>query len=84
MGHVQRIRQKENQKWVRYMQSMDLLIRLVQSGKKNSDSIFVYEVFLSWLSKSTSNLKFKYDKSDSKWIDLNAVISTMTLTYNEA
>jgi hypothetical protein len=27
------------------------------------------------------NLKFKYDVSDSQWIDLDSIISTVTLSY---
>jgi hypothetical protein len=27
------------------------------------------------------NLKFKYDVSDSQWIDVDSIISTVTLSY---
>lgn len=43
----------------------------------------ISDVFLNWYSKSSNNLKFKYNKSDSKWVDLDAIISLVTLTYNE-
>jgi hypothetical protein len=38
-------------------------------------------VLLNWFSKASGNLKFKYDHSDSKWIDVDSVIATVTLKY---
>jgi hypothetical protein len=29
-------------------------------------------------------MKFKYDHSDYKWVDIDTVISTVTLNYNAA
>ena len=38
-------------------------------------------VLLNWFSKALGNLKFKYDHCDSKWINLDSIIGTITLTY---
>jgi hypothetical protein len=36
---------------------------------------------LNCFSKATGNLKFRYDHYDSKWVDLDSIIATVTLTY---
>jgi hypothetical protein len=39
-------------------------------------------VLLHWFRKVPGNLKFKYDGSDTQWIDLEAIISTMSMTFS--
>ena len=39
-------------------------------------------VMLSWFNKAPGQLKFKYDHSDWKWIDLDSIISTVTMSFN--
>jgi hypothetical protein len=39
-------------------------------------------VLLHWFRKVPRNLKFKYDGSDIQWIDLEAIISTMSMTFS--
>ena len=38
-------------------------------------------VLLYWFSKARGSLKYKYDASDFKWIDVDSIISTVTMTY---
>jgi hypothetical protein len=46
----------------------------------------VVQVMLNWYSGGSSagrgGLKFKYNESDLQWVDLDTVISTVTLSYN--
>lgn len=39
-------------------------------------------VILNWFSKTSGNLKFKYDHFDSKWVDISTVITTVILSYH--
>jgi hypothetical protein len=51
------------------------------SDKKiGSNSIVM--VLLNWFLKVSSHLKFKYNALDSKWIDLDNAISTVTMTLD--
>ena len=38
-------------------------------------------VLLNWFSKVFKNLEFKFDHSNSKWIDVGSVIAIVTLSY---
>jgi hypothetical protein len=51
------------------------------SGKKVSSGPTI-EVLLNWFSKHAGRNKFKYDVTDSQWIDLDSIISTITLNFN--
>jgi hypothetical protein len=75
---VQKMRKKYGTRWGNLQQPMDLLSR-----STNTSNVRV-EVLLNWFSCARTNNKFKYDVSDSQWIDVDAVISTVTLTYNRA
>jgi hypothetical protein len=75
---VQKMRRKYGTRWGNLQQPMDLLSR-----STNTSNVRV-EVLLNWFSCARTNNKFKYDVSDSQWIDVDAVISTVTLTYNRA
>jgi hypothetical protein len=78
LGRVQKMRRKYGTRWGNLQQPMDLLSR-----STNTSNVRV-EVLLNWFSCARTNNKFKYDVSDSQWIDVDAVISTVTLTYNRA
>jgi hypothetical protein len=60
-------------------QPVDLLNR--GGGTSNSHGSTQIQVLLNWLSNAHVNLKFKYDVSDSQWIDVDSIISTVTLSY---
>ncbi len=40
-------------------------------------------VFLNWFSKSCGNLKFKYYVIDINWVDVNSIISIVTMNYEK-
>ena len=75
LGRVQKMRRKFGYRWVNSQTPIDLLNR--PTG--NATCI---EVLLNWFSKSRGNLKFKYDVSDSQWIDVDSIISIVTMSYS--
>ena len=38
-------------------------------------------VLMYWFSKARGSLKYKHDALDFKWIDVDSIISTVTMTY---
>jgi hypothetical protein len=34
---------------------------------------------LNWFSKSRGNFKFKYDVTNTNWVDINSIISIVTM-----
>jgi hypothetical protein len=83
IGRVQKIRRRFGSKWGACRQPVDLLDRpaCIQSKGLSTPSVMV---LLTWYSKQPGHYKFKYDVSDWKWIDLDAVISTVTLSFNSS
>jgi hypothetical protein len=78
LGRVQKIRRKIGSRWGNSKVPVDLMNRPVG---RNSATGPTYQVRLNWFSKSSGNLKFKYDHSDCKWVDVDSIISTVTLTF---
>jgi hypothetical protein len=79
LGRVQKMRRKVGSRWGISRQPVDLLNR--GGGTSNSHGSTQIQVLLNWFSKARMNLKFKYDVSDSQWIDVDSIISTVTLSY---
>jgi hypothetical protein len=79
LGKVQKMRHKVGSRWGISWQPVDLLNR--GGGTSNSHGNTQIQVLLNWFSKARVNLKFKYDVSDSQWIDVDSIISTVTLSY---
>jgi hypothetical protein len=40
-------------------------------------------VLLNWFSKYHDNFKFKYDVIDINWVDIDSIISTITMNYEK-
>ena len=81
IGRVQKMRRRSGSKWGPCRQAIDLQNRAVQVGIKSGLSPTT-EILLNWFSKAPGHLKFKYDASDCVWIDVDTVISTVTMSYN--
>jgi hypothetical protein len=79
LDRVQKMRCKVGSRWRISRQPIDLLNR--GGGTSNSHGSTQIQVLLNWFSKARVNLKFKYDVSDSQWIDVDSIISTVTLSY---
>jgi hypothetical protein len=80
LGRVQKIR-RVGTKWGICRNPIDLLNRTMSTSKKVGTTSNVM-ILLNWFSKVPGHLKFKYDVTDSQWIDLDAVISTVTMELN--
>lgn len=76
LGRVQKMRRRVGPRWSPVQQPIDLMNLKVSVGKNRTvDAVF--EVYLNWFTKSNNKLKYKYDHSDSVWIDVESVISTL-------
>jgi hypothetical protein len=67
IGRVQKMRYKLGNKWDSIRQPIDLMNRTVTRKSATGPTI---EVRMYWFSGTTSQLKFKYDYVDYKWIDI--------------
>jgi hypothetical protein len=79
LGRIHKMRHKVGSRWRISRQPVDLLNR--GGGTSNNHGSTQIQVLLNWFSKALVNLKFKYDVSDSQWIDVDTIISTVTLSY---
>lgn len=57
-----------------------LILKKPVNFEKNSISSFI--VFMQWFEKILGKFKFKYDHADCKWIDVDTIISIVTMSYN--
>ena len=50
----------------------------------NSEKNFILSlmVFMQWFRKVCGKFKFKFDRAYGKWIDVDTIILTVTLSYN--
>jgi hypothetical protein len=83
IGRVQKMRIKVGNKWGICRQPIDLMKRAVQNGNRGSilPSAMVY---LHWFQKHPGHNKYRYVESDCIWIDVDAIISTVSLSYSAA
>ena len=82
VGRVQGLRRKVGASWRGVSQPVDLLTRSGNTWKK-SNSNPIIEVQMNWFSKAHGRHKFKYDHFDPKWVDIDTVITTVTLSYKK-
>jgi len=80
IGQVQKMRRLYEKKWGPCRQLIDLQARLVQHDKKASPTPTT-QILLNWFSKVPRHLKFKYNLTNCEWIDIDIVISTVTMSY---
>ena len=81
VGRVQALRRRNGHQFGVLRQAVDLLARTEESGRRNPNNPHI-EVMLQYYRKHPGRDKFKYDHTDSQWIDIDCVISTVTMTYN--
>jgi hypothetical protein len=81
VGRVQKIRKRVETKWGICRSPVDLLNKPVGSGKNVASNPIVM-VLLNWFQIVLGHFKYKYTGSDSQWIYLEAIISTVSMTYN--
>jgi hypothetical protein len=73
------MRRKLGNKWDSIRQPIDLMNRTVTRKSTMGPTI---EVRMYWFSGTASQLKFKYDHADCKWINIDSIISTESLAYS--
>ena len=78
---VQKVRKKVGNRWGISRAPINLQNRMVT---KKSASGPIVKVRLNWFSKTTSSLRFKYNHSKCKWVDVDSIILTIMLSYNPA
>ncbi|KAL2642793.1 hypothetical protein R1flu_010380 [Riccia fluitans] len=75
-GRVQKIRMKYNGKWGKSRSEIDLLDRLVAEGSEEC----CCQVLFNWYNPIVgSRVKFTYDNTDLQWIDLESIITIVSL-----
>ena len=57
------------------------LAQMEESGRRNPNNSHI-EVMLQYYQKHLGHNNFKYDHTNSKWIDVDYVISIITMSYN--
>ncbi|KAG0596727.1 hypothetical protein M758_UG279900 [Ceratodon purpureus] len=62
-------------------QPVDLLARVEENGYRHPQNPHI-EVMLQYYRKYVGRDKYKYDHADNKWIDVDRIISTVTMAYN--
>lgn len=78
---MQAMRRRNGKQFGVLRQAVDLLARTEESGRRNPNNPHI-EVMLQYYRKYPGRNKFKYDHTDSKWIDVDCIISTVTMSYN--
>ena len=81
VGRVQAMRRRNGKQFGVLRQAVDLLARTEESGRRNPNNPHI-EVMLQYFRKHPGRDKFKYNHTDSQWIDIDCVISTVTMSYN--
>ena len=81
IGRVQKIRVKVDSKWSICRHPIDLMKRAVQNGNKGTLSPTAM-VYLHWFQQHVGRHKYRYIESDCLWIDVDAIISRVSLSYS--
>lgn len=83
IGRVQKMRVKVGSKWGICRQPIDLMKRAIQNGSKGT-TLATSMVYLHWFKKHLGHHKYRYVESDCVWIDMNTIISTVSLDDSSA
>ena len=81
VGRVQAMKRRNGRQFGVLRQLVDLLARMEENGKQNPHNPHI-EIMLQYYRKHLGQDKYKYDHTDSQWIDVDCIICTMTMTYN--
>ena len=82
IGRVQKMRRKVGTRWGSCRHPIDLLNREVNKGKKINIVGSSFMVYLNYFRKVPGHFKFKYDHSDSIWVDVDSIICTVTMSFD--
>lgn len=81
LGRIQKIRRKVGNRWGISRTAVDLTNKPTATRRGADPQIMV---LLNWFSKTNGQLKFKYDSTDSKWIDIKSIITSVTMSFDRA
>jgi hypothetical protein len=73
IGWVQKMKMNVGSRWEIFRYLIDLL-------NKPSNIVMV---LMNCFSMYRGHTKFKYDVIDNKWIDIDSIITLVTMTYNK-
>ena len=80
LGRVQKMRRRVGKTWGLCRNPVDLNARKAAGVQVNSSSSI--QLMLNWFKSAPGRNKFKYDVTDTQWIDIDSVICIVALTYN--
>lgn len=80
LGRVQKIRRSFGSKWGPCRNPIDLMSQ-GGLGKKVSSKP-EYQVMLNWFKSAPGRNKFKYEVTDTQWIDVDSIICIVALSFN--
>lgn len=81
LGRIQCIRQKYGTQWGRVRNPIDLLDRPTPSGSQTGS---VCQVLCNWYNAvNKAKTQFTYDTTDLQWIDIEMVITSVSLTMKQ-
>ena len=83
VGWVQRIRRRKGRGFGILKHPIDLMNLPLSTGKKGASESGI-QIYLNYYSRGPGRLKFRYDLSDSNWVDVESIISSVALMYNSA
>ena len=82
IGRVQKMRREVGTRWKNCRHPIDLLNGEVNKGKESSIVGSSFMIYLDYFRKVSGHFKFKYDHSDSIWVDGNSIICIVTMSFD--
>jgi hypothetical protein len=79
LGRVQKMRRLVGKTWRLCRNHVDLMTH-TSVGKKGSSSPSI-QIMLNWFKSVSGRNKYKYDVTDTQWIDIESVICIMALSF---
>ena len=76
------MRRKVGTRWGSCRHPIDHLNQEVNKGKQTSIAGTGFMVYFNYFRKVPVHFKFKYDYSDSIWVDVDSIICTITMSFD--
>ena len=80
MGREQKIRRRVGKTWGLCRNLIDLMA-YTSAGKKVSSSPSI-QIMLNWFKSVCGRNKYKYDVTNTQWIDIESMICIIALSFN--
>ena len=82
MGRIQWIQHRVGTKWGILRQPLDLMNRPnTVAQKANREAM--YMILYNWFSRSYGDRKLKYNCTNTNWVDVDSITSTISLVYKK-